>query len=711
MTRLLLGPLGVGREAIDPPAVVGIDVRTFGPVSASITYAPTDPLERLFLQLPPAWTPDALIWWAPEHTPVPLGIETCSVPSVAIVRDWQSNFWATRPILDAFDLVLVEPRACDVFQRAGVAHVRPWTSSSLACLVDSLADLRSENTRRPFGRLRPAERAFRLGVKAFLSATRSGLVMAELTLGEAAEDADFRHVAHATLASLFAAAAAMARDPDSRRRLLDRGRRHAVIALEAGRADPLPVLIAAELELQAEETETAAGLLRATIQRAQAAPSPEAILPVPVRFEPSGFRAAWESAAMGESQCFGPSVVSLVEARAWRRLGEIAEAAGDPAGSIAAFSQSLAAHPDVEDTHYALARLFQAARHDDEAITHYRQTVARAPHHFAARGTLAYLLYNLGRTEESAALCEESLRLVESVSSVPREWGPVFEDLRSSCRRRLGMAPPVSVSVPAAVTTTHRVLNKLADTQDLQRLARRAVAQRLVQMKALLDEAQLPYSRQAADHWLRIWEYSGAVVESGVDGRMRVLDAGGTGTVLSYYLAAEGCRVTTVDINPQKLADTRTTTPALGLAMDHVLASITDLPFAPESFDAVFCVCVIEHVARAEQGRGMRELGRVLRPGGVLAVTFDYGCEGADNPFLSPQEVVDRLIVPSELAVIGNPALDVDPEDFGGATARYTFGSLFLGKPGRLLLPPESAPMRLDAFPALARREVAAARA
>jgi len=400
-------------------------------------------------------------------------------------------------------------------------------------------------------------------------------------------------------------------------------------------------------------------------------------------------------------------VVLLVEARAWRRLGEIAEAAGDPAGAIEAFRQALAAHPDVEDTHYALARLLQAARQDDEAIAHYRQTVARSPHHFAARGTLAYLLYNLGRIEESATLCEESLRLVGGATGVPRAWEAVFADLRDSCRRRLGMAAPVSVSVPAMVTTTHRVLNKLADTQDLQRLARRAVAQRLVQMKALLDEAQLPYSRQAADHWLRIWEYSGAVVESGVDGRMRVLDAGGTGTVLSYYLAAEGCRVTTVDINAQKLGDTRITTPALGLIMDHVLASITDLPFASASFDAVFCVCVIEHVARTEQGRGMRELGRVLRPGGILALTFDYGCEGADNPFLSPQEVVDRLIVPSELAVIGNLALDVDPDDFGGANARYTFGSLFLGKPGRLSLPPESAPMRLDAFPALARREAA----
>ena len=185
---------------------------------------------------------------------------------------------------------------------------------------------------------------------------------------------------------------------------------------------------------------------------------------------------------------------------------------------------------------------------------------------------------------------------------------------------------------------------------------------------------------------------------------MRVLDAGGTGTVLSYYLAAEGCRVTTLDINPQKLRDARVTTPALGLSMEHLLASIQDLPFPAASFDAVFCVCVIEHLPRGEQGQGMAELGRVLRPGGLIALTFDYGMKAADNPFLSPQEVVDRLILPSGLAVLGNVALDTDPEDFGGAHLGYTFGSLFLAKPGRLGLEAARGPIKLEPFPALALR-------
>lgn len=41
-----------------------------------------------------------------------------------------------------------------------------------------------------------------------------------------------------------------------------------------------------------------------------------------------------------------------------------------------------------------------------------------------------------------------------------------------------------------------------------------------------------------------------------------------------------------------------------------------DLPFADDSFDAIFCVTVIEHVADVD--RCLAEMARVMRPGGVL---------------------------------------------------------------------------------------------
>ena len=47
--------------------------------------------------------------------------------------------------------------------------------------------------------------------------------------------------------------------------------------------------------------------------------------------------------------------------------------------------------------------------------------------------------------------------------------------------------------------------------------------------------------------------------------------------------------------------------------------SVTDLPFATEEFDVCICTEVMEHVA--EDDKGFAELGRVLKPGGLLLIS------------------------------------------------------------------------------------------
>jgi SAM-dependent methyltransferase len=55
-----------------------------------------------------------------------------------------------------------------------------------------------------------------------------------------------------------------------------------------------------------------------------------------------------------------------------------------------------------------------------------------------------------------------------------------------------------------------------------------------------------------------------------------------------------------------------------------VKADITDLPFADDSFDAILCSHVLEHIV--DDRKAMRELYRVLRPGGwaVVLVPIDF---------------------------------------------------------------------------------------
>lgn len=58
-----------------------------------------------------------------------------------------------------------------------------------------------------------------------------------------------------------------------------------------------------------------------------------------------------------------------------------------------------------------------------------------------------------------------------------------------------------------------------------------------------------------------------------------------------------------------------------GRAVD-VQASLTDLPFAPESFDLILCYHVLEHVP--DDAPAMRELARVLKPGGTAIVQVPF---------------------------------------------------------------------------------------
>ena len=49
-----------------------------------------------------------------------------------------------------------------------------------------------------------------------------------------------------------------------------------------------------------------------------------------------------------------------------------------------------------------------------------------------------------------------------------------------------------------------------------------------------------------------------------------------------------------------------------------VASSITDLPFDSNSFDAIVCYGVLQHLFENERLLAVEELGRVLRPGGLL---------------------------------------------------------------------------------------------
>jgi len=93
------------------------------------------------------------------------------------------------------------------------------------------------------------------------------------------------------------------------------------------------------------------------------------------------------------------------------------------------------------------------------------------------------------------------------------------------------------------------------------------------------------------------------------------LDAGCGPGATGAWMAAHG-RVVGVDYEPLALELYAETRPEATLAA----ASVTALPFADGSFDAVLCVTVLYHEAVSDPAAAVAELGRVLRPGGTLCL-------------------------------------------------------------------------------------------
>ena len=100
----------------------------------------------------------------------------------------------------------------------------------------------------------------------------------------------------------------------------------------------------------------------------------------------------------------------------------------------------------------------------------------------------------------------------------------------------------------------------------------------------------------------------------------RVLNAGAGAGSLTASLLDRGYRVTSVDTSEPFLERLRAVTAEHGRQDSEVLwADLTQLPFADASFDGVVCGEVLEHIP--DDAAALRELRRVLRPGGVLVAT------------------------------------------------------------------------------------------
>jgi SAM-dependent methyltransferase len=107
----------------------------------------------------------------------------------------------------------------------------------------------------------------------------------------------------------------------------------------------------------------------------------------------------------------------------------------------------------------------------------------------------------------------------------------------------------------------------------------------------------------------------------------RTLDYGCGHGMASVVMARHGARVTGFDLSPGYVDEARRRAIANEVDASFVTANAEELPFADESFDAVWGSAILHHL---NLNRAGSELRRVLKPGGVAVFCEPWG----GNPFL-----------------------------------------------------------------------------
>ena len=122
----------------------------------------------------------------------------------------------------------------------------------------------------------------------------------------------------------------------------------------------------------------------------------------------------------------------------------------------------------------------------------------------------------------------------------------------------------------------------------------------------------------------------------------RILDVGSNTCWASAQFAARGLRPIALDINANEMQGLATADwwhEDRGLYMDRVLGAMFDLPLASESLDWVWCCEVLHHNHRSNLWATMRELHRVLKPGGCVIVANETLRSIRDPKFEAGHEV------------------------------------------------------------------------
>jgi hypothetical protein len=186
----------------------------------------------------------------------------------------------------------------------------------------------------------------------------------------------------------------------------------------------------------------------------------------------------------------------------------------------------------------------------------------------------------------------------------------------------------------------------------------------------------------------KLWEYAASaacLLPAPGERRLRILDFGGAATLPIYFFAARGCRVECLDIDEALCAATRHAAARHRWPLEVGSHNLVESP-APRdwagAFDAVISASVLEHLPKEKQVSAIARLAGLLRPGGAMVLSFDFGEDAPQPGAMRSVEEVERMVAASGLAYAGGgPFHDTGARfklDRRYPDRKFTFGAVFL---------------------------------
>jgi SAM-dependent methyltransferase len=155
-----------------------------------------------------------------------------------------------------------------------------------------------------------------------------------------------------------------------------------------------------------------------------------------------------------------------------------------------------------------------------------------------------------------------------------------------------------------------------------------------------------PYAREAAARvvnplsYPRYLEYQLALSTLGSLDGCRVLDIGSPKLPVLLLARHAKCELFATDIRDYFIGSTRHFLKRMGMShrigkdLHLQVQDARGLTYADSFFDKVYAISVVEHIPGDGDADALREIGRVLRPGGVATLTVPFRAAGCQDEFV-----------------------------------------------------------------------------